>query len=249
MVDLVAHQPDPGLLAPPGDRGQLGRVDRGAGRVRRRGDEDAGHRPRHGLELLEGRLEPRLGAALDLDDLAPEGSEHVAVAGIARPGHHHPVTRLEGGQERQQEAPGRAGGDHDVVCLDGNAVATMVRRHRLPQRGHSGRHRVAEGVRVEQPLGLLAHRVGRARRGLTGHQVEYVAVAGLAPLYGEQQVHDMERRHVRALRHLEPTGLEGDTGHGPEPATDPERVGSAPRVRDDEGKENLKAIYVEAPDM
>ena len=134
VVDLVADQPHQVLLAPAGDRGELvGRHHR-AGGVGGRRDDEAGDHPLDRRELCDGRLEPGLGPAVDLDDLAAEGGEHVAVAGVAGTGHHHPVARLEGGQEGQQESARRTGGDDHVVEADVDpARPTVVGRHRLAQ--------------------------------------------------------------------------------------------------------------------
>ncbi len=103
VVDLVADQAYAVLLAPRGQRSELVGQQHRAGRVGRGGDDQAVHGPGHGFELLDGGLEPGPGPAVDLHHLDAERGEHVAVAGVAGPGHHHPVARLERGQERQQE--------------------------------------------------------------------------------------------------------------------------------------------------
>ena len=120
VVDLVADQLHLLGLAPPGQRGELARQQHRAGRVGRAGDDqplEAVLRVELG-DLLDGRLEPGLRAGRDLDDLDAERGEHVAVAGVAGPGHRDLVADLERRQERQQEPAAAAGGHDDLVGVD-----------------------------------------------------------------------------------------------------------------------------------
>ena len=88
----------------------------------------------------------------------------------------------------------------------------VVRGHRLAQRGHAGGDGVAEVVDVEQPLGLLADGAGGAGRGLPGHEVDQVAVTGLALRRRGQQVHHVEGRHVGAASDLQAVAHGGHPG-------------------------------------
>ena len=153
------------------------------------------------LQLLDGGLEPGVGAGSDLDDLAPERGEHVAVARVARPRDRHPVAHVERREERQQEAAARAGGHHDVVGghVDPVAAAVVV-GDRRPQLDDPDRRRVAERVaRAEQAdrLGVDRRRCAGAR--LARQQVDQVAVGALPLGRQRQQVHHVERRHVGAV--------------------------------------------------
>ena len=134
-------------------------------------------------DLLDGRLEAGLGAGRDLDDLAAERAQHVAVAGVAGPRHRHPVAGLERREEGEQEAAAGAGRHDDL--LGGRPSTPCVRwwcaGDRLAQLEDAGGGRVAERVaRLEQPHRLVAHRHRRAGARLAGEQVEHVAVGALA---------------------------------------------------------------------
>ena len=159
-------------------------------------------------DLLDGGLEPGLRAGRDLDHLAAQRGEHVAVAGVARPGHRDPVADLERREEREQEPAAAAGGHDDLVGVDVDAVRPLVvAGDRLAQLEDPDRGRVAERVgALQQPDRLVADRRRRPAARLAGQQVEQVAV-GAPPLRcRRQQVHDVERRHVGAARHLPAVG-------------------------------------------
>ena len=83
VVDLVGDQLDAVLLAPRGQRRELRREQHGAGRVGRAGDDEPLEVGDPG-DLLDRRLEPGLRAGRELDHLAAERGEDVAVAGVAR---------------------------------------------------------------------------------------------------------------------------------------------------------------------
>ena len=183
VVDLVADQPDPALLAPARDRGQLGRAAASC-----RSGWPATRRP--------GRA-PGPGTAASCSTVGwnrvsgPQSisttstaqcRKHVAVAGVARPGHHHAVAGLERGQEREQEAARGAGGHHHVVggAPDPGERLVVVRRSRRAAPGcRSPRCSRATSSSSSR---LAASRTGRGAPGrrLPGDQVEQVAVAGLA---------------------------------------------------------------------
>ncbi|HEY8826236.1 MAG TPA: hypothetical protein VIM17_00550, partial [Jatrophihabitantaceae bacterium] len=95
-------------VAPGCDRGEFRRRHHRPSGVRRAGEDDSLRRYGQGVQLRGSRLEARLGPAPKLEDRAAEGGQHVAVGRVSRSGHHHRVTRVERGQEREQEAAGRA---------------------------------------------------------------------------------------------------------------------------------------------
>ena len=128
VVHLVADQPDAGFRAPSRDGGEFLGRDHRAGRVGGAGDDHALHRRIEFGEHLRGRLEPRVWAAGDLDHFTAERREDVSVAGVSRTRDGDPVTDVETGEERQQEAAARAGRDDDVGGVDGKPVPVGIRR-------------------------------------------------------------------------------------------------------------------------
>ncbi len=76
----------------------------------------------------------------------------------------------------------------------------MVLGDRGPQTGRADRLGVAEHVRVQRLVRGREHRRGRRGRGLARDEVEQVTVAALSGAGRGEQVHDVERRHVRAPR-------------------------------------------------
>ena len=145
VVDLVADELHAVVRAPVRERGQLGGVEHGAGRVGRAGDHQPLHRLVEGLEHRDRGLVAGLRPARQLDDLAAQRREDVAVAGVAGAGHGHAVARVERREEGQQEAAGAAGGHHDVLGGDVEAVgAAVVPGDRGAQRRDAQRDGVAE---------------------------------------------------------------------------------------------------------
>ena len=155
VVDLVADQLHLLGLAPLGQRRELARQQHGAGRVGRAGDDQ----PLEAVlgvqlgDLLDGGLEPRLRAGRDLDHVDAERGEHVAVAGVARPGHRNLVADLERRQEREQEPAAAPGGHDHLVGVDVDAVGPLVvGGDRLAQLEDPDRRRVAERIgALQQP--------------------------------------------------------------------------------------------------
>ena len=194
VVDLVADQPHAGVVTPYSDGGQLGGRYDGAGRVGRAGDDHARYRGIERLEHRDGRLEPGLGAARDLDHLAAQRGEDVAVTGITRAGDRHPVTDVEAGQERQQESTGGSGGEHHLVDADLDAVLAVRRGDLGAQLGKAERDGVAELAMVQRGDGGVAHRRRCPGTGLPGGQVDQVAVCALAFGRGQPHVHDVKWR-------------------------------------------------------
>ena len=93
-------------LAKPGPAGQ------GPRRVRR--------------QQVQGRLEALRGTAVELDDLAAQRGQDVAVCGVAGSGERDPVTGVEGGQEGQQEGTRRPGGETDLGRVDPEPVPAFI---------------------------------------------------------------------------------------------------------------------------
>ena len=198
VVDLVADQLDPGALAVGRQRGQLVRRQHGARRVGRAGDDQPVD-PVEVLQHRDGGLVAGLRAARQLDDLAAQRREDVAVAGIAGAGHRDAVADVEGREEGEQEAAGRAGGQHHVVRGDRQAVGVaVVRGDAGPQLGQPQRDGVAEHVALQRVGGRAADGPGRGRGGLAGGEVDQVAVGALPLARGGPDVHDVEGRDRRA---------------------------------------------------
>ena len=184
MIHLVADQPNSLGITPARDGGQLCRLDHRAGWISRAGHDDALHGRTELGEHLHGRLEPGLRSALDLDHLTAQCGEDVAIAGIAGTGDCHPISGIEARQEGEQEATRGAGGQHDVVDGDGEAVFVRVGiGDRLPKFGN------AQGDGVAQLVGLQRLHCGSpdgsgcSGTRLAGRQIHQVAVGAL-PLGG-----------------------------------------------------------------
>ena len=199
MVDLVADQLDAAAFAVRRQRGQVVRGQHGAGRVGGAGDDQAVDAPVNLAELLQhrhGRLVPGLRAARQLDDLAAQRREDVAVAGVAGAGHRDAVADVEGREEREQEAAGRARGHDHVVRGDGQAVGVaVVRGDAGPQLGQAERDGVAEHVALQRVGGRQADGPGCGGGGLAGREVDQVAVGALPLACGGPDVHDVEGRN------------------------------------------------------
>jgi hypothetical protein len=81
----------------------------------------------------------------------------------------------------------------------------------LAQLGDARGDGVAERVAAaEQPDRLVDDRPRSAGRGLAGDHVDQVPVGALPVGGRRQQVHHVEGRHVRPLRHREPIPHAGD---------------------------------------
>ena len=155
------------------------------------------------VEHVDGRLEPRLGAAVEFDDAAAERGERVAVGGIAGPRQHYRVARVECGEEDQRERAGRPRGDDDVVRADVDPGRdAMMLGDGLAQLEDAERLGVAEHLRVEGEPRSAQHRLRGGRRGLAGGEREDVSVGAAAFGRGLPHVHDVERLDHRALRFL-----------------------------------------------
>ena len=120
VVDLVADQPHSACLAPFRDGIELVGQQHRPGRVGRGGDHQPGDRAGQCVQLEHRRLEPRLGATVDLDDLAAEGPQDVAIAGVTGSGHHHPVAHLEGARNASRNPP-----EEPVVTTTSSRVTSM----------------------------------------------------------------------------------------------------------------------------
>ena len=195
MVHLVANELNALGVAPARDRGQLGRREHGSGRIRRAGDDDSADRRVEGGEHLDGRLEPCLRTALDLDNLTTQCRKDVAIAGIARARDRHPVPGVEAGQESEQETSGGSGGDHHVV---GGHVEPVVRSVGAGDRGAqflgAQCHGVPELIRLQRRRRCGQHRRGRAGTRLARRQVHQIAVAALALGGRQPHIHHVKRR-------------------------------------------------------
>ena len=203
MVHLVANELNALGVAPARDRGQFGRREHGSGRIRRAGDDDSTDGWIEGGEHLDRRLEPCLRSAFDLDDLAAQGRQDVAIAGIARARDRHPVPGVEAGQESEQETPGGSGGDHHV---GGGHVEAVVRRVGVGDRGaqflDAQCHGVPELIRLQRRCRCGQHRRGRAGTRLARRQVHQIAVAALALGGRQPHIHHMKRRDAGPASNL-----------------------------------------------
>ena len=145
VVDLVADQLDPVLLAPRGQRGELARAAASC-RSGWPGSRPPDPQPARGRSSRASRAaRPSAGSGWrgrsgPRPPRSP-GGQDVAVARVAGPGHRHPVAVLERGQEGQQEAAAGAGGDDHLVGVHVDAVhrwwwpAIASRSSRMPVAG------------------------------------------------------------------------------------------------------------------
>ena len=202
VVDLVADEAHAVVGAPAGDRSELGAVDHRPGRVGGRGDDEARERPvgLGGVEQSRGGLVARVRTAVDLDDLAAERGEDVAVGRVAGPGERDPVTGLEGREEGEDEPAGRTGRDRHSRRVDLEAVPPPVVRGELgAQLADAQRRRVRErsarGVDAGRRLG---HEARRTARGLARAERHDVAPCCAQHGHPVEHVHDLEGRHLRA---------------------------------------------------
>jgi hypothetical protein len=141
----------------------------------------------------------RLGTARQLDDLAAQRREDVAVAGVAGAGHGDAIADVEGGEERQQEAARRSRGHDDLRGVDREPVGVaVVGRDAGAQLRDAERDGVAEDVTLQGSGRSRADGPGRRGRGLTGRQVDQVSVRALPLARGGPHVHDVEGRDGRA---------------------------------------------------
>ena len=127
MVDLVDHEVAVAGAADLGQRGDFGQRQQRAGRVGRRGDEEAGRVfvPGRG-DLRRRRLEVAFRA--DGDGLRSTfvGAQDVAVARVAGVGQQPFVTGVGQAGEGQVERAGGAVGDGDAAGRHVDAVAPTV---------------------------------------------------------------------------------------------------------------------------
>ena len=210
VVDLIADQEDVVALAPAGDRGQFRGGDDRSRRVGRRGEDQPGGRAAVPLrpvgEHREGRLEANLRTALEFDGLNAQSLESVAVSRVARPGHQHDVTDIEGGNEQRGEGGRRAGRHRDGRRVNGERIhVRVVRGDCLPERRDAGGVGVAEDLPAGErgDGGCADSRRGRGR-GLPGAEGEDIAVGGGPEVGGLEQLHDVEGLDVPPVRHADP---------------------------------------------
>ena len=146
------------------------------------------------------RLVAGLRAGRDLHRHNVEGPQDVAVGGVARGGQRDPVPRLERRQEGQQE-PGRgAGGDHDPIRRQAEAVALAVVLGDSPaQRRNPQGHRVADLLGLQRVPRRLDHPPWGGGRRLADLQVQHVAMGRLALGGGGHDIHHDEWRDLPAL--------------------------------------------------
>ena len=197
VVDLVADQARAVRVAPRGQRGQFGGVDHRSGRVRRRREHQPGRRLGERLEMVDRRLEARLRAARQLDHVASERGEHVAIGRIARTGHRHRVADVEGGEERVQEPARRPGGHRDVVGRDGDArrCARSARRSPRAAARYPARSCSRCGRRRSSRRPPCAPVPERGRRRLPGRQVDDRQSGRSSLAHRVDHAHDLEGRH------------------------------------------------------
>ena len=92
------------MLAPVADRTEVLGRKHGAGRIGRRGEDQAVDRPFERFQRCHGRLIVGVRSGHNLDRFQIERRENVAVAGVARRRQRNPVTGVKGGEKGQREA-------------------------------------------------------------------------------------------------------------------------------------------------
>ncbi len=189
------------LVAPTRNCGQLVGFDDRAGGVGRARDDEPRGRLGQFLEHRDGWLESRALQAVELDDAAAQRRQRVSIRRIARPGHDDGVPRVERSEEQQRERARRAGGDHHVVGVDGDAVPrAVILGDRATQRQNPQRLGVPEQVRIQGLASGAQYRLGRSRGGLTCSKREHVAVSARPLGRRGEHIHHVERLDHRSLR-------------------------------------------------
>ena len=141
---------------------------------------------------------------LDAHRLATERAEDVAIRRITRQRRRHAIARFEGGEERQNEAGRRAGGDNDACRIDFEAVPLGVGVRDTPaQRGDAERFGIAEASGGERGARRSDRGCRRAGSGLADFHMNNPAALRLQPGRGGDNVHHHERRHRAARRRLQ----------------------------------------------
>ena len=132
---------------------QLGAAVDIAGRVVGVADQDAPGAGRDDLlEFFDRRKgEAVLDAGGHAADLQSGGHGEAQVVGVAGLDHDELVTRVEAGQEGQQQGFGAAAGHHDLVGGDADAEAGVIARQGLTQGQKTGGMAVFQGLAVNVP--------------------------------------------------------------------------------------------------
>ena len=195
LVDLVADHES----APAAHRGdQLRenvRSDRCAGRIGRRGDEDAarGIGPVR-VDVRCGELEPLGGPARHEARATAEGGCEVPVAWIARVRHQHLGVALEQRGAREQQGTGGPGGDDDPPAVDrASETGRVPVRDPLAQRLQAQRVRVLGLAAIDRGAGRAAHGLRRREVRLADGQVNDGAAGGGEFRRLLHDLHDVER--------------------------------------------------------
>ena len=175
----------------------------GAGRIGGAADQHAFQR-RLAMCRQQGLAGQRMtGFARGFDQhrLAAERGEDMAVRRIAGHGDRNAVARLEHRQERQDEAAGRAGRDHDPFGIDRAAVSIAV----MPgdpraQRGDAERRGIIDPPAIERGMCRRKRRPRRRRRRLADFHVNDMAAGRFDARRRRHHVHHHERRNIAPRR-------------------------------------------------
>ena len=205
LVDLV----DDGKAAARAHRRQhllhLRAGHRGAGRIRRRGDDHAARALAPALlDVLRRQLVALGRAGRHQRRLAAERRDEMAVAGIAGIGHQHFVAFADQRGACQQQAGRGAGGDDDAARVDLDTVrAGVVRRDRLAQRRQAERVGVLGGAGADRVDRRLLHQFGGGEVRLADAHADHVDAGARQRAGRLDHLHHVERLdRMHALRHL-----------------------------------------------
>ena len=202
VIDLVGDEPDPVALADIGDLGQPTRLQHGARRVGRAGDDDAGDglAPDGRVDLACGRHPTPCGIGGKGNGRLAERGQDMPVAGIAGRRQGDPGPLIEQRQEGQHEAGRGPRRHHHPLRCDGDAVAlAVVPGDALAERRQPQGHRIAQRLAVERPFHGVERRARGGRAGLAHLHMDDLVPLGLARRSGLHHIHDDEGRHRAAL--------------------------------------------------
>ena len=215
MIDLVGDVPEPEPAAAGSDIGNGLRRHHHAGRVGRAHGQHAGERllAMGALDQVGRQRETGFGADLDRHWLQSERDQDVAIGRIARRRDRDPRTRLETGEEGEDEAARRARGHDHALGRHLDAISILIMAgDAIPQRIRAERLRISDPAVLQRAGCGCADRGRRRRRGLADLHMHDRAAAAFDGRRLVHHVHDDEGRD--ALGSLGQSGQGGGRNQG-----------------------------------
>ena len=203
VIDFIGDETDAGAFGHGDQAGERLARHHGAGGIGRAADQHAfQRRPAMGGEQrLPGQRVTGFARCLDQHRFAAERGQDMAIRRIAGHRDRNPIARLEHGEKRQDESPGRTGGDHNPAGIHGAAIGVAIMpRDALAQRGDPQRRGIVDPAAVERGMGGRYRRFRRRRRRLPHFHVDDMAAGRFDARRRSHHVHHHERRHVASPR-------------------------------------------------